>query len=155
MSALRCNVLVTESKVNMSRSWRQLRHPWDDKGQDCGTASKITVSAENHEATGGLVLIGNGRLYGGDFRIFPTADLHDGLLDVCVFPRVTWLTLAYCGPYLLLRGTLPPGVAVSFRARSFSLTSATLAPLEIDGELVGHLPATFSVAPSGLRVIVP
>jgi diacylglycerol kinase (ATP) len=121
----------------------------------CGAASKITVSADNHEATGGLVLIGNGRLYGGDFRVFPTADLRDGLLDVCVFPRVTWLTLARCGPYLLLRGTLPPGVAASFRARSFSLTSTTPAPLEIDGELVGHLPATFSVAPSGLRVIVP
>jgi YegS/Rv2252/BmrU family lipid kinase len=120
-----------------------------------GVPSRITVSADSHEAVGGLVLIGNGRLYGGQFRVFPDADLRDGLLDICVFRRVNWLTLAYCGPYLLLRGTLPSGAIASFRAQSFTLTSPVPAPLEIDGELVGHLPATFSVAPSRLRVIVP
>jgi hypothetical protein len=35
-----------------------------------------------------LVLIGNGRFYGGSFKLFP-ADMRDGLLDVTVFPRVT------------------------------------------------------------------
>jgi diacylglycerol kinase (ATP) len=79
-----------------------------------GVPSKITVSTDTHEAFGGLVLIGNGRLYGGAFRIFPDADLRDGLLDLCVFPRVNWLTLAHCGPYLLLRGTLPASATTSF-----------------------------------------
>ena len=102
-----------------------------------------------------LVLIGNGRLYGGQYRIFPGADLRDGRLDVCVFPRVNWLTLARCGPALLLQGRPPASLVRAFQAESLTLTSPVPTPLEADGELLGRLPATFSVQRSRLRVIVP
>ncbi len=117
--------------------------------------SKITVTAGDHTAAGGLVLIGNGRLYGGPFRIFPRADLRDGLLDVCVFPRVSWLTLARCGPQLLLCGSLPSSAVIALQAKTITLIASTSTPLEVDGELIGHLPATLSLAQSRLRVIVP
>lgn len=117
--------------------------------------AKITAEGASHRATGGLVLIGNGTLYGGPFRVFPRADLCDGQLDVCVFPRVNWFTLARCGPQLLLRGNLPDSAVECFRAATVTLTSATPVPLEVDGELIGALPATFSVQRGGLRVIVP
>ena len=120
-----------------------------------GAQSKITAAGGGHSAVGELVLIGNGRLYGGDFRVFPQADLRDGLLDVCVFPRVNWLTLLRCGPGLLLRGRLPASCVKVFQAESFTLTSPSATALEADGELIGHLPATFSIARSRLRVIVP
>jgi YegS/Rv2252/BmrU family lipid kinase len=120
-----------------------------------GTQSKITAAGGGHPATGELVLIGNGRLYGGQYRLFPKADMRDGLLDVCVFPRVNWLTLARCGPSLLLRGTLPASTVEAFQADSFTLASPSPTPFELDGELIGHLPATFSVERSRLRVIVP
>ena len=120
-----------------------------------GPLSLITATDDKHSANGELILIGNGRLYGGDFRIFPKADLRDGLLEVCVFPRVNWFTLARCGPSLLIRGELPSTIAHTFQAHSLTLTGASTGALEVDGELIGHLPATFSVAPSGLRVIVP
>ena len=100
-------------------------------------------------------MIGNGRLYGGSFEIFPRADLRDGLLDVCLFPRVTWLTLARCGPGLLLNGRLPAAAVRSFQARSIHLTATSRTPAEIDGELFGTLPATFSLIPGRLKVIVP
>jgi diacylglycerol kinase family enzyme len=117
--------------------------------------SRITATGGGHSAMGELVLIGNGRLYGGQFRLFPKADMRDGLLDVCVFPRVTWLTLARCGPSLLLRGRLPISAAEVFQAESFTLASPSPTPFELDGELIGHLPAVFSVERSRLRVIVP
>ena len=117
--------------------------------------SKITVTGGGHSLTGELVLIGNGRLYGGQFTLFPQADLRDGLLEVCVLPRVNWLTLARCGPGLLLTGRLPASATKLFKAGSLTLTSPSAAPLEIDGELIGHLPATFSVQRSRLRVVVP
>jgi YegS/Rv2252/BmrU family lipid kinase len=117
--------------------------------------SKITVTVGDHTATGGLVLIGNGRLYGGPFRIFPRADLRDGLLDVSVFPRVNWLTLARCGPQLLLCGSLPSSAVIVLQAKTINLTASTSTPLEVDGELIGHLPATLSLAQLRLRVIVP
>ena len=120
-----------------------------------GTPSKITATGGGHSVIGELVLIGNGRLYGGQFTLFPQADLRDGLLEVCVLPRVNWLTLARCGPALLLRGRLPVSATKCFQAESLTLTSASPAPLEIDGELIGHVPATFSIEQSRLRVIVP
>jgi diacylglycerol kinase (ATP) len=120
-----------------------------------GAPSKITASAGDQYATGELVLIGNGRLYGGPFELFPGADLRDGLLDACVLPRVNWLTLARCGPQLLLLRRLPSSAFKSIRAKSIRLTASTSTPFEIDGELIGHLPATFSITPSPLRVIVP
>ncbi|MEI8041285.1 MAG: diacylglycerol kinase family protein [Verrucomicrobiota bacterium] len=120
-----------------------------------GAQSKITVTGGGRSETGELVLIGNGRLYGGQYRIFPGADLRDGRLDVCVFPRVNWLTLARCGPALLLQGRPPASLVRAFQAESLTLNSPVTTPLEADGELLGRLPATFSVQRSRLRVIVP
>jgi YegS/Rv2252/BmrU family lipid kinase len=117
--------------------------------------SKITATGGGGSGTGGLVLIGNGRLYGGKFRLFPKADLRDGLLEIAVLPQVNWFTLVRCCPDLLLRGTLPDSVVQLFQAASVTLTSQTSTPLQIDGELIGTLPATFSLEPSGLRVVVP
>ena len=120
-----------------------------------GPQSKITVTDGPRSASGELVLVGNGRLYGGPFTVFPEADLRDGLLDVRLFPRANWLTLFRVAPSLLLRGKLPSGVAESFRAASFSLTSASPTAMEVDGEFLGNLPAKFSTQRSRLRVIVP
>jgi diacylglycerol kinase (ATP) len=117
--------------------------------------SKINVANGRQEATGELVLIGNGRLYGGTYYLFPKADLRDGLLEICVFPRVNWLTLLRCTPGLLLRGRVPASAAQVFQADHFALTSPSTTPLEADGELIGRLPATFSIERSRLRVIVP
>lgn len=117
--------------------------------------ASIVVSDGAKTATGQLVLIGNGRFYGGSFRIFPQADSHDGLLDVCVFPRANWLTLLRCAPPLLLRNKLPANAVVRLQGESFTMSSASPALFEIDGELAGHLPATFSVKCAGLRVLVP
>jgi diacylglycerol kinase (ATP) len=117
--------------------------------------AEITASAADQTWTGGLVLIGNGRLYGGSFRVFPKADLRDGLLEVCVFPRVNWFTAARCGPQLLLRRCLPGSVTETFQADVLTLASKSRVPFEIDGELVGELPARFSIEREKLRVIVP
>jgi diacylglycerol kinase (ATP) len=117
--------------------------------------SRITVSDGRRTECGELVLIGNGRLYGGQFTLFPEADLRDGVLEVCVFPRFNWFTLARYGPGLLARGKLAPRATRNFQAASLTLTAESPTPLEVDGELIGHLPATFSVERSRLRVIIP
>lgn len=116
---------------------------------------EIKVTNGKEQGTGELVLIGNGSLYGGEFRIFPPADMRDGLLEACVFSRVNWLTLFRCAPRLLLRGTLPNAATANFRSDSLTLTSTARVPFEVDGEFVGHLPATFSMRRMQLRVIVP
>ena len=115
----------------------------------------ITVRADGREVRGELVLIGSGRFYGGPFEVFPAADLHDGCLDVCVFPRINWLTFLRCALKLLAQQRLPEPVVQRVRAAAFELAGEAPAAFELDGEWAGHLPATFSVQREKLRVIVP
>ncbi len=119
-------------------------NPEEANGQDART----TISGE-------LVLVGNGRFYGGSFAILPHADLRNGLLEVCVFSRADWWTLLRCGPELLLRGKLPANAVQYLNAETFELTSDTPAAFELDGEWVGKLPVTFSIEREKLRVVVP
>jgi YegS/Rv2252/BmrU family lipid kinase len=102
--------------------------------------------------TGELILIGNGKFYGGPFEIFPGADLRDGMLDVCILPRVDWPALLRSVPGLLAWRKLPAGMAQHFRAPAFELHGESATAFELDGEWVGNLPATFSVERGGLRV---
>ena len=101
---------------------------------------------------GELVMIGNGKLYGG-FNIFPQADLHDGLLDVCIVPRTDFRMLFACAPNLLLRQRLPESTVKRFRAPVFEVTARTAAGFQLDGEGIGQLPAKFSMSPEKLRVV--
>lgn len=119
------------------------------------TQSQISTEHHSRPLTGEQVLIGNGRLYGGPFAVFPKANLSDGLLDVCVFPRVTWGTVFSCGWGLVTGRLHESGGARHFQADEFSLTAPTRTALELDGELVGELPARFTVQRQLLRAIVP
>jgi YegS/Rv2252/BmrU family lipid kinase len=117
--------------------------------------AEITVSCNSQTVVGELVLVGNGRLYGGPFRVFPHADLRDGLLDLCVFPRANWWTLLRCGLPLLIRRQLPQTAITRLRAESVEMKSAPATPFEMDGELAGHLPVTISVQRNSLRILIP
>ncbi len=116
---------------------------------------KIFVRATGKVFAGELILIGNGKFYGGAFEIFPAADLRDGLLDVCIFQRVDFPTLVRCAPSFLARQKLPEKIVRRFRAEKFELVCESAAAFELDGEWIGNLPVKFSIARERLRVIVP
>jgi len=120
-----------------------------------GPLPQLTALQNGQSATGELVLLGNGRFYGGPFEIFPGADLRDGMLDVCVLPRASWWSLLRCLPDLLARRRLPTNSVQRFRASTLELTADTAASFELDGEWAGILPTTFSIARAQLRVVVP
>ncbi len=114
----------------------------------------ITVEGAD-PASGQLVLLGNGRFYGGSFELFPGASLRDGLLDVCVLPKVTaWSALqAVLG---LATGRVHRfWPSLHFRSSTVTLRSPGRVGLQLDGEYAGELPVTFSVLSRALRVIVP
>jgi diacylglycerol kinase (ATP) len=106
-------------------------------------------------ASGQAVLIGNGRRYGGDFCLFPAADLRDGMLDVCVFENGGYVDV-FRYAQSVLRGlhTRLPDVKY-FQAQEFECSASAMVPFEVDGEEAGHAPVRFSVVPRALRVIVP
>jgi diacylglycerol kinase (ATP) len=120
-----------------------------------GASPKITVNSRPWQAAGELVLLGNGRLYGGSFNLFPSADIRDGLLEVRVFPRANWRTALAFAMAALTGRFAGLGNSVDFRGTCVELNAELRVPLEIDGEAVGELPAHFEVHPRKLRVIVP
>jgi diacylglycerol kinase family enzyme len=113
------------------------------------------VTADGKSVEGGLALLGNGKFYGGPFEFFPGATLNDGLLDACVFPPLSLSLLFRLVPGLLLRRKLSDQHVQRVRAQKLEFTSDPPAAFELDGEWVGHLPATFSVEREKLRVVVP
>ena len=116
---------------------------------------RVTVSADGKKLEGDLALFGNGKFYGGPFDIFPGANLNDGQLDACVFPRVNVPTLLRLAPGFLLRQKLSEHRVARLRAKKMEVTSDIPAAFELDGEWIGSLPATFSVERQKLRVVVP
>ena len=117
---------------------------------------RLRVSSQGHPTVeGSVVLVGNGRFYGGPFSLFNEADLQDGLLDICVFKHMNYLALMryFRGAVF---GSLSKFSDVHyFKARDLMVKADRHVPFEADGELVGHAPVEFSVRRRKLRVLVP
>lgn len=101
------------------------------------------------------VAIANGRYFGGGMPIAPTADPVDGYFDIVAISDLNWteallaIPLLYAGQLRRLRG-----VQID-RAKKIILDSDERVGLDIDGELIGTLPASFEVLPLSLNVLCP
>ena len=105
---------------------------------------------------GSLVLIGNGRHYGGPFPVFDRADPCDGLLDILVFHQVGPWELTQLARRIVTHGYSPSEDFEYFQSADFVVSpppEENAAPLELDGELRGETPVHFTRAGS-LRVAV-
>jgi len=116
---------------------------------------RTRVRADGQILEGEMVLAGNGKFYGGSIAVFPEADLANGWLDICIIPRLNLATLLRCVPDFLLHRRLPERHVKRIRAQKFEWISDSKVAFELDGEWIGHLPATFSIEPGKLRVAAP
>jgi diacylglycerol kinase (ATP) len=98
------------------------------------------------------LIIAGGRYFGTGMKCAPMARPDDGLFEV--------ITIGNFGPAELLckihrffSGTYLDDRKITHRtARSIEVHSAAPVPLELDGELVGSLPASFRILPSALAI---
>jgi diacylglycerol kinase (ATP) len=101
-----------------------------------------------------FAVVGNNTSYGDGLKMTPHARVDDGLLDVCIVPRMSkwellrWIPSAYRGGHLT-----HPRIAY-FQASRITLRSAARLELFGDGEFLQELPATIEVIPRALRVVV-
>ena len=118
-----------------------------------GRLPVVEVTADTVRASGEVVMLGNGRLYGGGFVVFPGADPQDGMLDVSVMARANVLAMARAATAAWHgRSRSLPGVQ-HLRASNLQLRSVTPgARFQVEGDDVGELPARFAVEGLGLRV---
>ncbi|HET9111709.1 MAG TPA: diacylglycerol kinase family protein [Ktedonobacterales bacterium] len=116
---------------------------------------RITIGSRRRREQALMVIIGNTRLYGGAMTFTRRAVADDGALDVVVIGSGGLLHRANVLSRAFLR--LPAtGPRVRYeRAQSVRLESKRPTPVQVDGEVIGFLPMTFSVAPLALSVIVP
>lgn len=115
----------------------------------------IEVSNGSETARGQLVLIGNGKFYGGRFPIFPRADLTDGVLEAVVYPRVNLAVAARSVWGMLTDDFHTGGHTVQLRGAELELSCARPIPFQLDGENIAPLPVKFGVAGRTFRVIGP
>ncbi len=101
-----------------------------------------------------LATAANGQYFGGGMHIAPHAKPDDGLLDLVIIPHVSRAKLLRKLPSLY-RGTHLLNPAVKFsRARRIVIDAEPRSVwLEIDGEPLGQLPATFEVLPGAIQLI--
>lgn len=104
-----------------------------------------------------MVLVSNGRAFGGGFRLWPQADLADGQLETLVFHDAsTWRRLSLMQRLRRGRHLGTKGVEDG-RGRSFVLRFATPPAYEIDGEWKQARLSELRIQtlPAALRVLAP
>jgi diacylglycerol kinase (ATP) len=119
---------------------------------------RVTVDSDVIAERAGYVIVGNCRNSAGIFPATPRAKLSDGLLDVCAFTDLSLARLAW----LLINVWRPSYVEqpwIAYRQgrdiRLEPMAGEAPAPLQVDGDSAGVIPANFTVAPWRVNMVVP
>lgn len=115
---------------------------------DDGTESRVVVTN---------FCVANAQFFGGGMRIAPGAKLGDGLFDIVAVGDMSPLTILANSYRVYLGAHLGMSEVRHARARRVTARPASVeeVKLEVDGELVGKLPAEFEILPGALRVRCP
>ena len=107
------------------------------------------------EVVGWSVAVSNSGRYGGGMRLAPGASMTDGLLDVVTTTTTSRLRFLRTLP-TVFRGTHVRQASVAVRpARTVELDADRPFRVFADGDPVGTLPATVTVRPGAVRVLLP
>ena len=120
------------------------------------TPIDISIKTIEREISGQftLVAIGNTSSYGGGMQITPSADFTDGKFSLTIVDQVHRRTLVKVLPQVFIgRHVFHPKVSVDQTSRVH--ISGDAFPVYADGERLGLGPATFTVLPARLRILVP
>jgi diacylglycerol kinase (ATP) len=115
---------------------------------------EITVDAERMSLEAMLVVVGNGRSYGGGMKVFPHASITDGRIDVCIVHALSKAAFLRAFPRVF-RGKHTDHPKVTMLGGALVTVEANRRiQVYADGERVGSLPAIFEVCPGALRLVV-
>ncbi len=119
----------------------------------------IAYSSDGGEARitrAGIVFVANGQYAGGGMHFAPQARIDDGLFDVVVLLEVGRVRLlADLFPKVYRGAHLGHPAVIHYQAREVTVSSTDPLLLEVDGEQPGHAPATFTMLPGALQVVLP
>lgn len=101
---------------------------------------------------GSVVLLGNGRHYGGPVPVFRDASNTDGLLDVIIIHQRRPLEAFQFLSALVASGYQECSDIDYLQVPSLKVTSEQIVPYELDGELGLNTPVEFKLAPFKLKI---
>ncbi len=113
---------------------------------------KIEANGQSYTAT--LATIGKAASYGGDLAVTPRAQLEQPDFEICIIEsqsRLRYLRLLS----FAMRSGVPTDQHGVWFVHATRARATGDAPVQVDGELIGHLPMTFEIAPYSIDVIVP
>jgi len=119
----------------------------------------VVEGREPRDLVAQAVTIANCRFYGGGMEVAPRALPDDGLFDVLIsgaFGKVEGLV----GLLKIYRGEHLDDPKLSrkleyFQAGRVEVSSPERVLVQLDGEIVGELPATFEIQPAAIRFLIP
>jgi YegS/Rv2252/BmrU family lipid kinase len=114
----------------------------------------FTLQINGDKYTSSFAAIGKAARYGGDLAITPGARLDQPQFEVCIIQTMSRLRYLHLLSYALRNGMPRNAPEVQF-VNAVSVRAHGDAQVQIDGELIGHLPMRFEIAPHSLQVIVP
>ena len=102
-----------------------------------------------------LIAVGNGSTYGGGFPVTPTAQIQDGIMDVCVVNKIPFFKI----PFMLLKFTKGKHLDEKkyvkyFKCKKVHLECNESLPLNVDGEIILSTPCDFEIIPKSIRIYI-
>jgi diacylglycerol kinase (ATP) len=117
---------------------------------------QIQIKMDGHdpfEVRASSIVVANGQYFGGGMWVAPEARLNDGIFEVVMVGDVSKMDVL-TNIKRLYQGTLADHPKVkTFKAKTVALTSDEEVLIDLDGELVGRLPARFQILPKKLSLI--
>lgn len=120
---------------------------------------RLTIDGVATEFTGTLIAIANAPYFGGGMRMAPEAGLDDGLADIVLARELTRTQIVRVFPRLYTGSHIHHPAVRLERGKQITLAPLPGAPAPPaaygDGERLGPLPMTVTIAPGALSMLCP
>jgi YegS/Rv2252/BmrU family lipid kinase len=106
-------------------------------------------------ARGYSIAAANSRYFGGGMMLAPSASLQDGQLEVVIIKQVSRLQYLLLSPSVFWGGHVRLPYVEILRSARLTISASRPFTVYADGDPIAELPATVTVQPEAIRVLVP
>lgn len=115
--------------------------------------AKIEIDGKIYHRKLWLAVVANGQYIGGGMRISPDAVVDDGLFDISLVGEISKLEIIRFLPSVFSGGHKNHKAFEVIRGKNVKIEFETPVAAQVDGEIIGHTPVTFSIMPKALKVV--
>ncbi len=116
---------------------------------------EIKIDGEYYKQSVMMIIIANGKYYGGGIKASPKADIDDGLFNITLLPKCSFLDLLGNAYYFVLGMQNKSKYFIRKKAKKIEIYSKCLLPIQFDGETTLKKNITFEICPKAVKIIFP